>query len=171
MNTNETNETDDTRYTAEWEPVAKVRKHDKQHGTLKRKVLTRGVKEYADGNLMRQAIRDLRQGYEVRLMNGDGEAFLRIFPVLGADCKRLYAAAQAMEPLSQSLGGIKPTIHHGGRAIREGEVAHLVREAYVAHAKAKAHDVPEVTPSTMVTCPKCGTTFRVGRALASGRNL
>ena len=167
MNTNETDNTyDDTRYTAEWEPIAKVRKHDKQHGTLKRKVLTRGVKEYVNYNLLRQLIFDLRSGYEVRLCNGNGEAFLRIFPVLGKDCKRLFAASQAMEPLSQSLGGIKPKIHHGGRAIRAGETEDMVRKAHVAYAKSKAFTVPEVTPDTMVTCPNCGTTFRVGRALA-----
>ena len=167
MNNNETtNETNDTRYTAEWEPVAKVKSNGRTCPTLKRKVLTRGVKEYHQGNILRLIVNDLRQGYEVRLCDCDGDAFLRIFPVLGKDCKRLFAASQAMEPLSRSLCGIKPTIHHGGRAIREGETEDMVRKAYVAYAKSKAHDVPEVTPSTMVTCPNCGTTFRVGRALA-----
>ena len=167
MNNNETtNETNDTRYTAEWEPVAKVKLNGKARSTLMRKVLTRGVKEYENSNLLRQLVFDLRCGYEVRLCDDEGNAFLRIFPVLGKDCKRLYAASQAMEPLSRSLGGIRPKIHHGGRAIRDGETEDMVRKAHVAYAKAKAHDVPEVTPSTMVTCPSCGTTFRVGRALA-----
>ena len=167
MNNNgTTNETNDTRYTAEWEPVAKVKSNGRTCPTLKRKVLTRGVKEYHQGDILRLIVNDLRQGYEVRLCDCAGEAFLRIFPVLGKDCKRLFAAAQAMEPLSRSLDGIKPTIHHGGRAIREGETEDMVRKAHVAYAKSKAFTVPEVTPDTMVTCPKCGTTFRVGRALA-----
>ena len=170
MNTNETtNETTDTRYTAEWEPVARVKKH-KGHKTMDRKVLTRGVMNtYVNNNLLSLIVKDLRQGYEVRLCSGNGEAFLRIFPVLSKDCTKIFAAAQAMEPLSQSLGGIKPTIHRRGKgAISEGETAYMVREAVQRWTidKAKASEMLEVTPDTMVTCPNCSTPFRVGRSFA-----
>lgn len=168
MNNNETNETTDTRYSAEWEPIARVKKH-KGHKTMDRKVLTRGVKEYKNFNLLRLIVNDLRHGYEVRLCNGNGDAFIRIFPVLSKDCTKIFAAAQAMEPLSQSLGGLKPTIHRRGKgAISEGETAYMVREVVQRWTidKAKASEMLEVTPDTMVTCPNCGTNFRVGRSFA-----
>ena len=153
------------RVTAEWECQAKVARNGTAKSALRRKVLTKGVIGVAvRTDFLKQA---LRKGYEVRYTDADGNPLFRVFPVLSADCRRIWAAAQAMKPFTEeAYEGIRPKCLHGGKAMAEGEVDELRRAAFVANRAAKAFRMQEVTPDTVVQCPNCGNRFRVGRSTA-----
>lgn len=146
---------------ANWdEPVVKVRRNG-NHGDVKRKVLTKGVKLLNVGAVMKQVKELMRQGYEVRLADDYGMEAVRLFPLATPDCKSMYAAAQTMGTFRQCLIGKKLRVRHGGHEIKSSEAAALVKEAAV---RKEVNDMRLwVTADTVVKCPKCGTEFRVGR--------
>ncbi|MBP5510488.1 MAG: hypothetical protein J6Z49_06185 [Kiritimatiellae bacterium] len=145
------------------EPVVKVQRNGRET-TLHRKVLTRGVKTLNVGNVMKQAKELLRRGIEVRLSDECGNEAVRFFPLASTDCKRMFVKSQAMGGFSQCLADKKLRIRHCGKEIGKVETKRLVDEQS-ALCSATEPDRPNVTPDTVVTCPNCGTEFRVGRSM------
>jgi len=148
---------------SEWKPTARM-KCNGDNGP-KRKVLTKGVKELALCDTFRVIKSWIRQGYEVRLRDG-GDAFLRIFPVLGTDLKTMYAACKSMAPLSGCLADKKARVVFRGREYSNPEDAAAAYDE-TRHGRGEGWDLDEVTPDTVVECPKCGSRFRVGRSLSN----
>ena len=153
---------------SEWKPKARMRSSGAD--APQRKVLTKGVREQCcDLGAIKRL---LRQGYEVRLREpGAKETFLRIFPVLGTDLKTMYAACKAMSPLSGCLADKKVRVVFRGKEYANPEDAAAAFEETRYHREDEGEnsgeELAEVTPDTVVKCPKCGTRFRVGRALAN----
>ena len=61
-----------------------------------------------------------------------------------------------------TLAGKKVEIRHGGKVVSKDQ-ALKCSKAKLAEIPSRRQDVESVTPDTMVECPKCGYTFRVGR--------
>ena len=165
-NRNEEARFEGVNWDSEWKPKVKMKcAGDNQP---KRKVLTKGNREvYCDLGEIRKL---LRQGYEVRLREpGAKETFLRIFPVLGTDLKTMYAACKAMSPLSGCLADKKVRVVFRGKEYANPEDAAAAFEETRYHREddGDGEELEQVTPDTVVKCPKCGNRFRVGRALAN----
>ena len=136
-----------------------------------RKVITRGR---ARVGLTRQQsaeiVKKLASGMEVRLSIG-GEDAVRLYPCADTDFKTMFVASEAMggfrrEPyLGRHLAFMT---RHGARRIGDDEIAERVARAECgAECGADENEEREhVTPDTVVTCPKCGYEFRVGKKLA-----
>ena len=80
------------------------------------------------------------------------------------DLKKIELVARVAKdsPLGGCLADKKPIIVHCGRQLDETEADELVSEA-----REKDKKRVSVTPDMMVTCPKCGFEFRVGRKEAA----
>jgi len=93
----------------------------------------------------------VREGYDVKLCDA-----VRFYACV-LKLKTPFVAAQTLGNFRQSIAdkAIRPTLH--GRDTSLARVKELDRQARQEH--------PHVTPDTMVTCPKCGTEFRVGKVL------
>ena len=152
---------------SEWKPKARMKCAGDNRP--KRKVLTKGEREiYCDffGDITRL----LRQGYEVRLREPGAKApFLRIYPYLGTDLKTMFAVAKSMIPLSRCLADKKVRVVFRGKEYTNPEDAAAAYEETRYHREddGDGEELEQVTPDTMVKCPKCGNRFRVGRALAN----
>ena len=160
----------------DWKPKVQMHAHGDQQPI--RKVLTKGVREvYCDEFVLIKKL--LRQGYEVQLREpGAKESFLRVYPLLGTDLKTMYARAQAMLPLSTCIADKKVKMVFRGKEYTKPEDASAAigetRYRRDNDGKNGEYDgeedgekLPSVTPDTVVKCPKCGTRFRVGRALSN----
>ena len=167
---NKQNKNNEARYEgvnwdSEWKPKVKMKcAGDNQP---KRKVLTKGNREvYCDLGEIKKL---LRQGYEVRLREPGGECFLRIFPWLGKDLKTMYAKSQCMVPLSGCLADKKVRVVFRGKEYANPEDAAAAFEETRYHREddGDGEELEQVTPDTVVKCPKCGNRFRVGRAIAN----
>ena len=158
------NDNNETRMTAEWEPRAKVKRGGFSRRSLVRKLVTNGVKEIGLPGTIEAIEKLLRQGYEVRLTDGKSEAAIRIYPLLSTDCKRIYPQAATMGGFTDCLSGFKPKVFHRGQELDDVTLRmqrNIAAENYAERKKLC------VTPDTMVTCPNCGTEFRVGSKLKS----
>lgn len=156
----------------DWKPKVQMHAHGDQQPV--RKVLTKGVREvYCDEFVLIKKL--LRQGYEVQLREpGAKDSFLRVYPLLGTDLKTMYARAQAMLPLSTCIADKKVKMVFRGKEYTKPEDASAAidetryrRENGEYDGEEDGEKLPSVTPDTVVKCPKCGTRFRVGRALAN----
>ena len=145
------------------EPVVNVQRNGTKT-TLHRKVLTRGVKTLCVGNVMKEVKALLRRGIEVRLSDEYGNEAVRFFPLASTDCKKMFVKAQAMGNFGHCLADKKLRVRHCGKEIGKAETKELVDEQSSAYSDTKP-DRPSVTPDTVVTCPNCGTEFRVGRSM------
>ena len=151
----------------DWDPVATVKQKGPSCRTVSRKVKTKGVRYFDGSPLMGDVITRLRQGYEVRICTArDMEsAAIRLFPCLDADCRTMHVTAQAMgEFRTETLADKHAVVRIGGAAAKRAEVERYIDRAEIRYAKRRASMVC-VTPDTTVTCPSCGSTFRVGRQL------
>ena len=162
-NRNEEARYEGVNWDSEWKPKVKMKcAGDNQP---KRKVLTKGNREvYCDLGEIRKL---LRQGYEVRLCEPGGECFLRIYPYLGTDLKTMYAVSKSMTPLSRCLADKKVRVVFRGKEYTNPEDAAAAFDETRYHREDEGEELAEVTPDTVVKCPKCGNRFRVGRALAN----
>jgi len=127
--------------------------------TVSRKVLTIGVKTIDSGDLMKDVLKYLRQGYEVQL--GTSDAWLRLYPCVTADCTKMFVSAQTMGNFRNKLNDKHFELVHRGETI-DAETANA--RGVENHRKNKRESA-EITPDTMATCPKCGFTFRIGRKI------
>ena len=141
------------------EPEVRVIRHGVRHSSLERKVVTKGVKKIECTRALNDAIRLLRMGYEVRLANAKGEA-IRLYPCLMKDLKTMFVGAMTMGEFRSMLSDKKARLVNRGEEVDGESLAEEQKKRYE-----EAQSV-RITPDTMVTCPKCGTQFRVGKKLA-----
>ena len=136
------------------ENLVALNRKGKNH-TISRKVLTKDVEDLEAGELIAEAIRLLKCGYEVRILDDDGNPAIRLYPCVERDMKSMFVASQTMEDFRHSLRGKKIAFTHNGDDLSEEDAVDLAE-------KSKQRG-DEVTPDKMVTCPKCGKHFRVGK--------
>lgn len=105
----------------------------------------------------RQIVELLRGGFEVRLFHGS----VRIFHRLNNDGK-LTLSAQVLKdsPLVKSMEGVKFQCFRGDESVDIGFLEKFNKEV---EKEAKEAAKSWASPDVMVTCPKCGNTFRVGQ--------
>ena len=149
---------------ANWDEGATVaiRSHGRGWRT-ERKVVSTGTgelrlpKKYGD-SLRRM----LRTGLDVHLAFGD-EACVRFYACTTKDGKKMVVVAQTMGTFrTDTLAGKKVELRHDGKAMSMAKLLDFATEK-LAEIPSRRQDVESVTPDTMVECPKCGYTFRVGR--------
>lgn len=162
MNNENNNE---ARVTADWEPQASVQKKDARHPYLKRKLLTTGIERFRLPMTLEQIRQALRQGKEVRFYDGGENDAIRIFPLLSRDCKTIYPVAETMGDFRDCLSDLKPHVMHNRKELNDMELRREVNAQRAKYEAGKEATRLSVTPDTMVTCPNCGTEFRVGRQL------
>ena len=145
------------------EPVVRVKKNGPKYPKLYRKVLTKGeVPVLVPESLSKSIVEKLRQGREVRLeFYGYGPG-IRLFPCMDKECEKMNVIAQTIGEFRECLSDKKVKIIHGNRELSEAETAQLIRESEEHYESSKRICV---SPDTMVTCPECGTEFRVGKQL------
>lgn len=158
------NDHNETRMTAEWEPEVKIKRKGGHNAAPERKLITKGVAKLWRPNLLGDVLNNLRHGYEVRLVDGNGNGAIRIFPILSTDMKTVYPHAQTMGDFRRSLEDLKPKLYHRGELLDDVRVRMEKNIQMDKYNKCKEQRRLSVTPDTMVTCPNCGTEFRVGRS-------
>lgn len=147
------------------EPVVRVRRSGTLSSSrIRKKVLTRGVYRIPFYRATQQEIiKYLRRGYEVRLTDGGESDAIRLFPCMDKNLSSMYVSAQTMGDFRKCIGDKKVKIVHGEKEISKCDAAKMDQEVSEAHEEIKQRLA--VTPDTVVTCPKCGTEFRVGKQL------
>lgn len=129
-----------------------------------RKVVTKGV-SHVMVNVSHSVIVDkLRKGYEVRLeFSGSGQDAIRLFPFMAPDLKHMEVKADTMGAFrTATLADKKAVFARMGKHVSKSDVEEFVREK-VNQRMGGESESDYVTPDTMVTCPRCGYKFRVGR--------
>lgn len=157
------NENGEPRVEGEWDAEVRIaRKKDTTHKAMRRKVKTN--KKYKIHASFAEVKEKLRQGYEVVLADLKGNDVLRLFPCMNTDFTEMYVSAQTLGDFRhKTLEGIKwHTTYHGSDRSND-EVREM--NDYERQANTKRKFI-EVTPDTVIECPKCGTEIRVGKALA-----
>ena len=143
------------------EPIVRVRRNGSTRQQVKRKVLTRGIKRIHAFALTKEAIvKYLREGYEVRITDANDKDMIRLFPCMSKDMKKLTITAQTMGEFRECISDKKVHIYHGGKELSKHQAEKMVIEQ-----RERVENRLAVTPDTVVTCPKCGTEFRVGKEL------
>jgi hypothetical protein len=164
-----TNKSSNTRFTGDWE-VGVV----KRGNSIRRKVVTKGIRKSPCCVDLEDVQRNLREGNEVRLTfaNDCGNEIdcVRLIPMMKTDFSGMYVCAQAMGELCDSLKGIKTKLirreqagKHEPRVISQTEAKSLWIEKNARRRDAEREKREWVSPDTVVECPKCGYEFRVGR--------
>lgn len=140
---------------------------------LNRKVLTKGTTEIKiTDRLYTRLCRELTAGKEVRLVWGD-VPFVRFYPVVGNDLKTMKTMAQTMNPFRgnvyNGMNEFRFVTGRGRRVLAKETVeCRMAAKCDERSAKRKTDGGNRyVTPDMMVTCPECGTEFRVGRPAAA----
>ena len=170
MKTNKSgNSKSETRFTGDWE-VGVV----KRGNSIRRKVVTKGVRKVYCFKTLFELEHDLREGNEVRLTfaNDCGNEIdcVRLIPMMKTDFSGMYVCAQTMGELCDSLKGIKTKLirraqagKHEPREISASQANKMWREANDKRNEESREKREWVSPDTVVECPKCGYEFRVGR--------
>ncbi len=154
-------DTDNARFMCgNWDPEVTIQRDGARHRALRRKVVTKGIVHVRAAKILEGIVRNLRKGYEVRLTDNAENDAIRIFPIASKDCRRMYVRTQAMGGLCEVLKDKTLVVTHGGEQLSERETERIVNEQ---HERYEEDRRLHVTPDTMVTCPNCGTEFRVGR--------
>ena len=126
-----------------------------------RKVLTTGIGRVALTKRQMGGITQmLRSGKEVRLSDG-ADAILRLYPCAETDFRTMFVAAQAVGSFRRAAyegRKLRFTSAKGSRELSGEDVALRV-------AKVVAERREGVTPEVLVSCPKCGFEFKVGKSL------
>ena len=159
------NDHNETRMTAEWEPEAKIKRSGGHYTAPARKLLTKGVAQLCYPTMLKEVLDKLRSGYEVRLTYWKGNDAIRIFPILSTDLKTVYPHAQTMGVFRHALEDLKPKVYHKGELLDDVRIRMEKNVQMDKYNKFKEQQRLSVTPDTMVTCPNCGTEFRVGSKL------
>ena len=121
-----------------------------------RKVVSRGAMHIKVPGLLKRITGALRSGFDGELRDDEtGDAFTRFVACVDGEGV-MYPSAQSMgEFRRKALADKKPRYVRGGREIPEGEA--------LAKPAKGAEKGPQSKVSSYVTCPKCGSSVRVGR--------
>ena len=158
------NENGEPRVEGEWDAEVKIRRQkDRTHQSMARKVKTKRLCRVCfDADFTK---RKLRQGYEVILTDRDGHNVLRLFPCMNSDFTEMYVSAQTLGDFRhKTLEGIKWHTTYCGSDRSNDEVRELNGAERSINKERK---FIEVTPDTVIKCPKCGTEIRVGKVLGN----
>ena len=139
-------------------PTVRVKRKNTEN-RIQRKVLQTRTAKIPAGDLIRRIETELREGAAVELLDGKGEGAIRIYACVTKDFKSMYATSATMGGFRQSLNDIRFRIVRGRDKGEHMESA----EDWAEKAEELRSEAPSVVPDQMVTCPKCGTRFRVGR--------
>lgn len=143
---------------------------NKGHDHSNRKIVTRGIVTSRDmgkahqldaENVLEEIQCLLREGYEYRLLDEDGNEALRLYPCVEKDMKTVFVAAQTMGDFRHSLSDKRVVPFVKGRLASKKEV----KETLEASDRTRNRGIVAVTPDMMATCPACGKRFRVGKQL------
>ena len=164
MNKSSKSTTDNPRFVCEnWDrPEVVIEGHGKGRHPV-RKVKTNGVIFLNEDVLMEKVANLLNRGYEVRIGSHKFDGAIRLIPVMDTSLTNMNVIAQSM--------GIFRTETLKGKSvklIRKGEeVSRKDAEDYMFEKRNAPMNFESVTPDTVVKCPKCGYTFRVGARLSA----
>ena len=127
-----------------------------------RKVVTRETIVITVDELFALIHKDLRQGNEVRLAESHVGEFLRIVPMMDASLTKMFVEAKTMGKFrTDTLADKKVQFTRRGTNVSE-----YTAKAFVEQKRNEQKtEIEQVTPDTMVTCPRCKYTFRVGRRI------
>lgn len=146
---------------ANWETSApvSVKLNGGRQGTSQ-KVKTKKVETISLPFTVENARQYLRHGAEVRFVDTNNKEWLRLFPMVDTKSDRLYPVAQTMGDFRRNAyDGITPFY-----SWRKGAVGvEAIRDANKA-ARELREEIVSVTPDKIITCPNCGTRFRVGKS-------
>ena len=162
MNTN-TNKNNDYRFVCDnWDKPEVVLASKGKGRAPARKVVTNDTVRIVADELVKSIATNLRSGKDVRLVSKDHGDFVRFIPFMHPKLNKMIVRAEAMG----SFRDVTLADKHA-KFIRLGkEVSSNAAKAYMNNKRDEAK-AEEVTPDTMVTCPKCKYTFRVGRRVAA----
>lgn len=153
-------------HVTDWETELPARLN-KGHAKISRKVVTKGVIDMRHTGLagwvhgiMTYIDIQLRKGYEVRIPDFRGKEAIRLYPCVKNDMKTVFVAAQTMGPFREILSKKRVRAFVKGKEATK-ESAQLIAKEARRNDKRK----PSVTPDLMVSCPNCGTSFRIGKQL------
>jgi len=151
----------EVRLAGEWQAEVKISKLD-IHSGVSRKVLTNGIVKIVQPELLNKLQEYLRAGKEVRLVDGNGDDAIRFFPCADKFCEKIEVVATTMGEFRNSLSDIPMRRVMHRKECSAEEVSEAISEHYEKRNKSARQNV---TPDTVVTCPSCGTEFRVGKQL------
>ena len=163
------NENGEPRVEGEWDAEVSIkRQKDRTHQSMARKVLTNGVVKipiYSLSCNSKVISNYLRCGKEVMMTDEREKPIIRLFPCMNSDFTEMYVSAQTLGDFRhKTLEGIKWHTSYHGLFRTNNEVRELNEVERKANAKRK---FIEVTPDTVIECPKCGTEIRVGKVLGN----
>lgn len=156
-----------------WDTEVTVMTNKRSSRPSNRKVLTKGIISGEDLNALTAAedaavltrvLDFVRAGYEYRMVDENGEEALRFIPIVERDMKTVTLVAQTMGSFRGSLNDkeVKP-FYRGEEVTRKK--AKDMGDKELEHQREWSKTRLNVSPDTLVTCPKCGTEFRVGKEL------
>ena len=147
-----------------WDKPLNVNVRSKGRGRFPaRKVITEGITVLDVGLGIDGVCELLNQGQEVRLrFKGQADPAIRLFPLANTDLTISVCADTMGKFRNGVLEGKKVELRHDGKAMSMAKLLDFATEK-LAEIPSRRQDVESVTPDTMVECPKCGYTFRVGR--------
>lgn len=137
-----------------------------------RKVITKGVINSwnnpmvanDDAAVLTRILDYVRAGYEYRMIDENGEEALRFIPVVEKDMKTVSLVAQTMGSFRKALNDKEVKPFYRGEEVTRTKAAKLIEDEAEKGREYQRNRV-NVSPDTLVTCPKCGTEFRVGKKL------
>ena len=107
----------------------------------------------------------LREGYDVHISER-----CRFFTCLNKSRTQLEVVAQTMGKFRKAMADIPFAFDCDGETVsaeKLNERARLLAAEQRRAATKRSAATKQVTPDMQVTCPNCGTTFRVGRRVAA----
>ena len=104
----------------------------------------------------------LREGYDVHVSER-----CRFFTCLNKSRTQLEVVAQSMGKFRKAMADIPFAFDCGGETVSAEKLAERARRSRSRRSAAAEDAAKQVTPDMQVTCPNCGTTFRVGRRVAA----
>jgi hypothetical protein len=147
-----------------WDKPINVKVKSKGRGRFPaRKVITEGITVLDVGIECADVCNLLNQGQEVRL-RFKGRIFpaIRLFPLVDTDLTVSVWAATMGTFRKDTFAGKKVELRKDGKSLSREKLSDFATEK-LAEIPSRRQDVESVTPDTMVECPKCGYSFRVGR--------
>lgn len=107
----------------------------------------------------------LREGYDVHLTDR-----CRFYACVNKQLTQLEVIAQTMGRFREAMADIPFAFVEDGETVSEATLRERAKRLAAERAEKAAkrkEKAQQVTPDMQVTCPTCGTTFRVGRRIAA----
>lgn len=148
----------------------------RDHGaSASRKVVTRGVirsnencagswEEDCSAALLNVIAEMLRQGWEYRLTDDEGEDAVRFIPMVAKDMNTVYICAETMGKFREELSDKIVTPFYRGEEVSSHKASHVLNETMELDRKYHT-ERRSVTPDVVISCPECGAEVRVGKQL------